>query len=668
MFRINAWEKVGKTNALPVMRNLNNFFSAIKINADRINLFYETHKGDVMHHIIRFLVFIYFLVIFSNYTSADESNSDAVSPLDISLLEYQSNSNLNATNRLIVKFSNNASLLKYSQSFNEGVYTNASGENTDTLRKDVVHLMGREMGHSMKVFRAMSGGSHVIELNQGEMALEDLKILMRQMMKDKVFVSVEPDLKMEALAIPNDSRYNEQWHYFESTGGLNLPDAWDIASGDGIVVSVIDTGITAHTDLDGNVIGGYDFISDVTTAHDGNGRDNDPSDPGDWTRDNECEPGRRGRNSSWHGTHVAGTIAAVTNNQSGVAGVAPEAKLIIARVLGRCGGFLSDIADAIRWSAGVSVPGVPSNPNPADVINMSLGGGGACTSTYQSAINAAVNAGTTVVVAAGNSNANASNFSPASCNNVISVAATSRQGSKASYSNFGSVVDVAAPGGDTRRVDAVLSTINSGSRNPGSQSYAFNQGTSMAAPHVAGAVALMKSIDDSLSPSNIENILEETSRAFPARCNQCGSGIVDAHAALLRVQGVEPPTPTPPPTSQDDFFENSDNLDIPDGAGRGVAGPTAVSVIPVSRTGDAGTITVSVDIRHTYISDLVVVIRAPNGASATLHDREGGSSNNIITSYTLNASGIEASGEWRLEIQDFWNQDAGSLNSWSIEF
>ncbi|MEE7566353.1 S8 family serine peptidase, partial [Xanthomonas sp. Kuri4-3] len=182
------------------------------------------------------------------------------------------------------------------------------------------------------------------------------------------------------------------------------------------------------------------------------------------------------------GTHVAGTIAAVTNNAVGVAGTAYNAKIVPVRVLGRCGGYTSDIADAIVWASGGSVSGVPANANPAEVINMSLGGSGTCSTTYQNAINGAVSRGTTVVVAAGNSATNVSSSVPANCANVIAVAATTSAGAKASFSNYGTGIDVSAPG------QGILSTLNSGTTTPGNASYASYNGTSMAAPHVAGVV------------------------------------------------------------------------------------------------------------------------------------------------------------------------------------
>jgi serine protease len=239
---------------------------------------------------------------------------------------------------------------------------------------------------------------------------------------------------------------------------------------------------------------------------------------------------------------VAGTIAAVTNNSSGVAGVAFGAKVVPARVLGKCGGYTSDIADAIVWTSGGTVSGVPTNANPAKVLSISLGGGGSCDSTTQGAINSARSRGASVVVAAGNSNANAANFTPANCTGVVTVAAVGRNGGKASYSNFGATVEVAAPGG-SGGANSVLSTLNAGTTIPGSDSYALYNGTSMATPHVSGVVALMLSVKPTLTPDQVTSILQSTARAFPATCSQCGSGIVNANAAVDAAIGGVPPDP-----------------------------------------------------------------------------------------------------------------------------
>ncbi|UOT00078.1 S8 family serine peptidase [Xanthomonas arboricola] len=368
------------------------------------------------------------------------------------------------------------------------------------------------------------------ELVKADRALDraEAETLMRQLASDPNVQSVEVDQILHATLTPNDTRLSEQWAFGTTNAGLNIRPAWDKATGANVVVAVIDTGITTHADLNANILPGYDFISDAATARDGNGRDSNPADEGDWYAANECGSGIPAANSSWHGTHVAGTVAAVTNNTTGVAGTAYNAKVVPVRVLGKCGGSLSDIADAIIWASGGSVSGVPANANPAEVINMSLGGGGTCSTTMQNAISGAVSRGTTVVVAAGNDSANVSGSLPANCANVIAVAATTSAGAKASYSNFGTGIDVSAPG------SAILSTLNSGTTTPGSASYASYNGTSMAAPHVAGVVALVQSVAPSaLTPAAVETLLKNTARALPGACSGgCGAGIVNADAAV----------------------------------------------------------------------------------------------------------------------------------------
>jgi serine protease len=312
-----------------------------------------------------------------------------------------------------------------------------------------------------------------------------------------------------------------------------------------VVVGVVDTGYRPHADLNANILPGYDFISDTFVANDGGGRDSNAQDPGDWLNPGECGPGDPAtfEASSWHGTHVAGTIAALTNNASGVAGVAFNARVVPARVLGKCGGYTSDIADAIIWVSGGTVAGVTNNANPAKVVSISLGGGGSCGTTTQNAINSARSRGASVVVAAGNSNSNAANFTPANCSGVVTVAATGRNGGKASYSNFGTTVEVAAPGGGGG--GSVLSTLNAGTQGPGADSYAGYNGTSMATPHVSGVVALMLSVKPTLTPDQVTQLLQSTARAFPATCSQCGSGIVNANAAVDAALGNNPPDPPP---------------------------------------------------------------------------------------------------------------------------
>ncbi|GAB3386786.1 S8 family peptidase [Lysobacter fragariae] len=362
----------------------------------------------------------------------------------------------------------------------------------------------------------------------------EAEALMREIAADPRVEYVEPDVMLHALMTPNDSYYaSEQWHYFETTGGIRADQAWDVSNGSGVVVAVVDTGITSHSDLSANVLPGYDFISDSWNAGDGTGRDSSAADAGDFHAAGDCGTGASGGNSSWHGTHVAGTIAAVSNNAKGVAGVAHGAKIVPVRVLGKCGGSLSDIADGVIWAAGGSVSGAPANANPAKVINMSIGGSGSCSSTYQNAINTAVNRGTTVVVAAGNDNDDASYYQPASCANVITVASTDRYGKRSGFSNYGSMIDVAAPGSN------IFSTINTGTTTPSTEGYSYMSGTSMATPHVVGVVALMQSkAGGTLTPAQVLSTLKNTLRPFPASIDQpIGNGIINAKAALDAVSG-----------------------------------------------------------------------------------------------------------------------------------
>ena len=344
---------------------------------------------------------------------------------------------------------------------------------------DAAALSGAERaaaraGSAVRHMRRTGDGSHVLRLNQ-RLSLERVRQLAAEIKAGDADVDyAEPDRIMRIQLVPNDVSYTAQWNYYEPAGGLNLPAAWDKSTGAGVVVAVIDTGYRPHADLVANLVPGYDFITSSVVGNDGNGRDADASDPGDGVNAGECGSGQPADNSSWHGTHVAGTIAARTNNGVGVAGVAFGAKVLPVRVLGKCGGFTSDIADAIIWASGGTVPGIPANPNPARVINMSLGGSGACDTASQNAITSARSRGTVVVVAAGNSNINTSNASPANCSGVVAVGAVGRSGARAFYSNYGSLVDVAAPGGDqsTGTSNGILSTLNAGARAPGADTYA----------------------------------------------------------------------------------------------------------------------------------------------------------------------------------------------------
>ena len=401
----------------------------------------------------------------------------------------------------------------------------ARGPDAVAARDRTLELVERQTGVRVRELRTLATGARVVQTGTPLNGPESARFMDALGARADVEY-VEPDVMMTHDWTPNDPRYGEQGNYRDTVGGARLPTAWDRVRGEGAVVAVLDTGITSHPDLSANLVSGYDFISDSEIARDGGGRDADPSDPGDWSLAGECDLASA-HNSSWHGTHVSGTVAAVTNNSTGVAGVAPKGKIQPVRVLGKCGGFLSDIADAAVWASGGSVSGVPVNRTPADIVNMSLGGGGACSNTFQSAIKTAVGNGTVVVVAAGNENQDASAVQPANCQGVVSVAAVDKQGNRASFSNYGAVVDVAAPG------TAILSTLNSGTTTRGQATYGTASGTSMATPHVSGLAALMVEARAGLTPAQIKVRLESGARAMPGTCaGGCGAGIIDARATI----------------------------------------------------------------------------------------------------------------------------------------
>jgi serine protease len=417
----------------------------------------------------------------------------------------------------------------------------------------------------------------------------------------------DPDLWKHPTLVPNDTcypnnttaacynatffYYMHEWHLMPGAteiGGANLPPAWDITTGSpSIYIGVIDTGsLPNHPDLVGRFAAGYDFVADFAVANDSqpvqsagclqggdptlynplsppcvSSRDNDPTDPGDWIdgADQNFNSlswfyGCSTTDSSWHGSHVSGTIGALSNNAAGIAGINWVSRILPLRVLGKCGGYTSDIVEAITWGSGGAVAGVPNNANPARVLNLSLGGSAPCSNSEQDAINGALSRGTVVVISAGNTNTDASNNSPGNCNGNITVAATQRQGLKAQYSAFGTSVEISAPGGGrnypTNSLNLVISTINNGTTiaNPSGYIYAGYNGTSMSAPHIAGIASLMLSVNPTLTPAQVLSVMQTTARPFPViagagatcpsaqSCNcttaLCGAGIADAGAAV----------------------------------------------------------------------------------------------------------------------------------------
>ncbi len=411
-----------------------------------------------------------------------------------------------------------------------------------------------------------------------------------------------PDLRKRATLAPNDSRYTTvagsgpasgQWYLRPNNAtvksSIDVEPAWAITEGSAaVVVAVLDTGVRFdHPDLKalangGSLLPGYDMINDLDVANDGNLRDADATDPGDWLDQADVNSGKYLPDctaadifdSTWHGTQTAALIGALTHNTIGMAGVGRGVRILPVRVLGKCGGFDSDIVAGMRWAAGLSVPGEPANPNPAKVINISLGGGGPCTPAYQDAVNEVVAAGVTIVASAGNSDGHAV-ASPANCAGVIAVTGLRHVGSKVGFSSIGPEVSISAPGGNCVNLGVgqaclypILTASNSGLTTPGAPIYtdSFNItiGTSFSAPLVAGTAALLLSVQPALSPSQVRSALQSTARPFPTTgaedpgnptipqcvapsslpqdqcyCTTatCGAGMLDAGAAVSLVSG-----------------------------------------------------------------------------------------------------------------------------------
>lgn len=337
----------------------------------------------------------------------------------------------------------------------------------------------------------------------------------------------EPNYRVHSLAVPNDEAYPLQWHY----PLIGLPQAWDTTTGGAdIIVAVIDTGVLpGHPDLVGQFVDGYDFVRDSSNAADGDGIDPIPRDPGDKI------------GSSFHGTHVSGTIAARGGNNRGVAGVAYTSKIMPLRGLGVEGGTTYDIDQAMRYAAGMENDSGLTPLQPADVINLSLGGAAFSQST-QALMNQITASGIVIVAAAGNEASLQPSY-PAAYDNVISVSAVDSQRRLSPYSNFGATIDVAAPGGDNSiditgdgYPDGVLSTGGDNSGDNTTFVYSFLSGTSMAAPHVAGVIALMKSINPALTPQDIDALLASGAitddLGTPGRDDQFGYGLINAQSAV----------------------------------------------------------------------------------------------------------------------------------------
>lgn len=395
--------------------------------------------------------------------------------------------------------------------------------------------------------KIMASGAVVYHLG-AELTLEQARVVAARIAKDPAVESAEPDLRVRPHALTRDTYSDRQWPLLpraKSLGGADFGGAWAATKGAGILVGVIDTGDVPHADLSGRVVPGYDFVSadadgTFATAGDGDGRDSDPSDPGDF-----CDS--EGTSSSWHGLGVAGLIASNAGNNLGIAGAAPLAQVMHLRALGRCGGFLSDAADALSWSAGVHLDGIPDNTTPVHVANLSLGSEGvACPRYVQAAVDAAISRNVVVVASAGNAGVGQL-ASPANCQGVIAVGAHTQSGDLADYSNRGTALTLTAPGGGICMSQAIAKCLsdppvtvsNNGVRGPVADLEGFYfAGTSASAPHVAAAVALMRSVNPDLTPAQITAILVATAKPHAsdsycaAHSDECGAGMLDAAAAV----------------------------------------------------------------------------------------------------------------------------------------
>ncbi len=396
------------------------------------------------------------------------------------------------------------------------------------------HALGR--GLAVVSERETGTGARVMQL-QRHVSAKSLEAVARELERyDMSIEYVQPNYIAHATFTPNDTYFADQWALTNSKAGISAAAAWDISKGTGTRVAVVDTGVLPHADLAANLLPGYDFITSTTLSNDSNGRESNAYDPGDWAAAGDCGTNKPARNSSWHGTHVAGIIAALGNNAQGVTGVAPLTKIVPVRALGRCGaGAIADIMDGALWAAGVAVPGVPANVNPVRIVNMSLGYVGACSAYEQDAITKVTNLGVLVVVAAGNENIDASKFAPASCKNAFTVGATNNVGARSAYSNFGTTLALSAPGGDP--AGAVLSTLNTGTTTPMADSFGGYTGTSMAAPHVAGVAALVMAANPGMPTANVRLVLAESVSPFGQACSNCGAGIVSAEKAVKAARG-----------------------------------------------------------------------------------------------------------------------------------
>nr|CBA28643.1 hypothetical protein Csp_A08170 [Curvibacter putative symbiont of Hydra magnipapillata] len=486
----------------------------------------------------------------------------------------------------------------------------------------------------LSYLRAVSGNSHVY-LTDSTLDRSSMQTVIQALANDPAIESVSIDERMVPHAFsPNDAAYvnNTQWQLKAPTtdlGAANFAGAWNrvtsasvAVSGENVVVAVLDSGYRPHADLAANLLTGYDFVrldqnGSAFTANDGDGRDTDAQDPGDWnTNTSACAAQAT---SSWHGTRVAGIIAAVTNNnaalasisgQPAMAGTAYKSKVLPLRVLGVCGGYISDVVDAMRWAVGITVNGL-TNSNPAKVINLSLGGSGTCNSQYQSAIDDVRNSkNATVVVSTGNDSSNTTITQPANCKNVIAVTAHRKDAASPVFANVGAGTTISAPGVE------IYSTSNDGAQAPGNDTFTSENGTSFSAPMVSSVAAMLYQIKPGITPDEVTSRIINSVRSFPVStfCSGnylCGAGLLDADAAVAQTLDNDAPFANA-------YASQTHNV------GRG----TSITLTGVAGAGTSGTSLATV--QWTQVSGPAVTISNATGNVASILTPASSNDNNLV--------------------------------------
>lgn len=500
-------------------------------------------------------------------------------PVAVAPATAQAIGEADATSRLIIKLRPGASAEAAGQE--PGQSARVTAQSRSQNQRERARRLAENAGLGVRAARELGPGTVVLGLGS-PLAGEQLAATLAALRTDPDVEFAEVDRRRYIRAVPNDPLYTSQW-YLQGVeaSATNFEAAWDTTTGSAdTVIAVLDTGIRfEHPDLDGRVLPGYDFVSgesssSFVSANDGNDWDDNASDPGDWVSSAEALSGPlagcRVDDSSWHGTQVAGMLGAATDNGVGAAGANWTARILPVRVLGKCGGYDSDIVSGMRWAAGLAVDGVPDNPYPARILNLSLGGVGTCSPIYQEAIQDLNAAGVLVVVSAGNDNGPVE--APANCDGALAVAGLRHVGTKVGYSSFGPEVGVSAPAGNCPDEDStvcafkLVTTSNTGITVPGTSSYTDDPncnlpypfffctlGTSYSAPLVAAMAALMHGVNDGLTSAELIARIKSSARPFPTdpaiptcptldsetlQCNcttsTCGAGIADAPGAILQ--------------------------------------------------------------------------------------------------------------------------------------